>query len=242
MVLSHILRNLSLSYVNSISYGWMIHENIPIIQVSFSFGSGGVKCTPSILYGKRNGEIRLNRQRRGTDMNSKSTLFVIALATVITIVSGAAHAGSHRHSYEDKARVLRVKPIYDSVSKPVTERRCREDYRRTEYHDHDSMTGTIAGGIIGGVVGNQFGRGNGKTVMTIAGTLLGGSIGNDVSRNRHRVYDSGPRCEEVTHYRDSEELVGYRVKYRYHGQTYWTRTERHPGDYLQVRVSVRPIE
>lgn len=37
-----------------------------------------------------------------------------------------------------------------------------------------------------------------------------------------------------------EEHVGYRVKFRYNGQTFWTRTHRHPGDRIPVRVSVEP--
>ena len=175
-------------------------------------------------------------------MNRKNVLALISVATLLTMSSLSALAGPRHNSYEDHVRVVKVKPIYDSVSEPVTERRCRESYREVVYHDNDSMTGTIAGGMVGGVIGNQFGSGDGRMLMTVAGTLLGGSIGNDLSRDSYRVHEAVPRCEQVTHYREREELVGYRVKYRYNGKNYWTRTHHHPGEYLQVRVSVSPVE
>ena len=89
-------------------------------------------------------------------MNKKLAISAVALAAVFTLASGMADAGRNRHSFEDQARVLRVKPIYETISTPETERHCREGYRRTDYRDYDSMTGTIAGGIIGGIIGNSL--------------------------------------------------------------------------------------
>ena len=102
----------------------------------------------------------------------------------------------------------------------------------------------LAGGIVGGVVGNQFGGGRGKTVLTVVGALLGASIGHDYNtshyRGRPRV-ENVRHCETVDRYEQEQQLVGYRVKYRYEGQTYYTRTTEHPGKFLPVRVRVSPV-
>jgi len=31
------------------------------------------------------------------------------------------------------------------------------------------------------------------------------------------------------------------VAYRYNGRTYWTRTDYHPGDRIEVQVDVNPV-
>jgi uncharacterized protein YcfJ len=38
-----------------------------------------------------------------------------------------------------------------------------------------------------------------------------------------------------------EQVVGYDVTYEYNGRTYSTRTDAHPGDRIQVAVSVAPV-
>ena len=40
---------------------------------------------------------------------------------------------------------------------------------------------------------------------------------------------------------EEQELVGYRVKYRYKGRTFVTRTAEHPGDRIAVGVNVEPL-
>jgi len=53
-------------------------------------------------------------------------------------------------------------------------------------------------------------------------------------------YLSNLRCRVVNRFSERQEVVGYRVKYRYNGKKHWTRTDRHPGKYIQVKVKVRP--
>ncbi len=180
----------------------------------------------------------------------------IALSTLLT--AAQVTADSERNSYIDTARVLDVEPIYETVSISIPEERCwSRPYRRNHHqssNQQSSYTGTIAGGIIGGVMGNQFGHGSGKKVMTVAGTLLGLSIGHDLSRDagypssddnfsyqsdNHR--DRKEHSETTTHYESRQEIVGYRVKYRYKGNRFWTRTRNHPGKRIKVRVQVRPL-
>ena len=167
-----------------------------------------------------------------------------AIILGIGIVSETASAGVHHLGYVDDARVIWARPIYETVevARPVEE--CRTErvvHRGRRAH---SYTGTIAGGIIGGVVGNQIGRGSGRTILTVAGGLLGASIGHDLSNRsvrRPRVTRKEV-CEVVEHYEEREQIVGYRVKYRYNGQTFITRTQEHPGKRIRIRVKVKPVD
>jgi uncharacterized protein YcfJ len=170
------------------------------------------------------------------------TLTAITLCALLATTE--AFARPHER-FVDTARVVSATPIYETVrvSRPVKE--CwNERVVHRGVHRADSLTGTLAGGILGGVIGNQFGRGDGRTAMTVAGTLLGASIGNDISRHdRGRRYVTEERrCELRDRYEYEEQLVGYRVEYRYKGQTLVTRTREHPGRRIPVRVAVEAVE
>jgi uncharacterized protein YcfJ len=166
----------------------------------------------------------------------KSTVF---LAMSIIAAPGLALADNGFH---DKARVISSQPLYEIVRVNQPEERCwNERVRHRGGYRSDSYTPSIAGAIVGGVVGNQFGKGGGKDAMTVAGALLGASVGNDLGkRPTHGYVTSERRCEVVDHYREHEELVGYDVKYKYKGQVFHTRTDRDPGKFIEVRVSVVP--
>lgn len=175
-------------------------------------------------------------------------------------------ARDHGASY-DYARVVDVDPIVRHVRVRTPVRECWEETRYEYYDDYDrydrhdrprrSEAGaTIAGGIIGGVIGRQFGDGKGRDAMTLVGTLVGAAIGNERA-SRGREYDdrydydrygayerqSYPvtRCETRYRAEDQERIDGYRVTYRYRGQTYTTRTDYDPGDRIRVRVDVSPV-
>ncbi len=146
-----------------------------------------------------------------------------------------------RHGYHDTARVLKVKPIYETVRVNHPRRKCWDE---PVYHrgHNSSAVPTITGAVLGGVIGNQFGKGRGRDALTIAGTLLGGAIGHDIG-DQH----AGPgyetmerRCKVVNRFSQRDEVVGYRVKYRYNGKNQWTRTDEHPGKHIRVKVKVKP--
>lgn len=174
----------------------------------------------------------------------KNVIKTLTLATAFTLTSAGAMAGDRyyrdHHDYDryEKARVTHVEPIYSTVHVTTPHRECWDEptYRRGS----DSYTSTIAGGIIGGVIGNQFGSGNGKTAMTVAGTLLGGSVGRDAgNRDRyHARYEE--RCRVTESHHHERRIDGYRVTYRYHGQTYTTHMDHHPGKFIPVDVHVEP--
>jgi uncharacterized protein YcfJ len=168
------------------------------------------------------------------------------IVTAVTIsISALAFSGAavSEHGFIDHAKVIEAQPLYETVAvaNPVTE--CwTETVNRSSYRP-GAYIAPIAGGIVGGVVGHQFGKGRGKTALTVAGTLLGASVGHGLG---HSSYPQRPtvehvrQCETVNHYEQQQQLVGYRVKYRYEGQTYYTQTTEHPGKQLPVRVNVYP--
>ncbi|PLY13501.1 MAG: hypothetical protein C0631_13910 [Sedimenticola sp.] len=167
----------------------------------------------------------------------KKTLLAVTLGMLV--VSGSALAD---RPFKDRAKVLSAEPIYELVRVNYPEQRC---WTEEVYHPgrgyRNSATPTLTGAILGGVVGNQFGRGNGNKAMTIAGALLGASVGNDMGRQSRRGYVSEEQyCETVDRYEEREELAGYRVKYRYKGQIFWTTTDEHPGKFIPVRVRIEP--
>jgi uncharacterized protein YcfJ len=120
----------------------------------------------------------------------------------------------------------------------------------------------LVGGVIGGVIGNQLGRkgsSGARAGATIAGAIIGSALAGESSSNnrRHRrneqprisrlesrpSYDVRPvkRCENTTETHYEQRLQGYDVTYRYRGETYKTRTNRHPGNRIKLQVSVKPL-
>lgn len=171
----------------------------------------------------------------------KYVMTALILGSSALAFSGAAVSG---HGFIGKASVIDAHPLYETVevAQPVTE--CWTERVTRNDRRHGAYIAPIAGGIVGGVLGNELGRGRGKTALTVAGTLLGASIGHGYTSSHHRQQPTAEHvrhCETVDRYEQQKQLVGYRVKYRYEGQTYYTQTRKHPGKYLRVRVDVSPL-
>jgi uncharacterized protein YcfJ len=171
----------------------------------------------------------------------KRIMTVMTLGISVLAFSGAAVSG---HGFIGKAKVVEATPLYETVevAQPVTE--CWTERVTRNHRGHGNYIAPIAGGVIGGFVGNELGRGRGKTALTVAGTLLGASLGHnyhDSHRRQRPVVEHVKRCETVDRYEQERQLVGYRVKYRYEGQTYYTQTTEHPGKHIRVRVKVSPV-
>lgn len=180
-------------------------------------------------------------------MTRNKLAFLCGIGLSITCLTSQASDG-----FYDKARVVKVKPMYERVEVIRPETRCWNEtvYHSPRHESHRSYTPTIAGAIVGGVVGNQFSDGGRRDALTVAGALLGASIGNDIShhhrrghhRRGHGYRSTERRCETIEQVEEEQELIGYRVKYRYKGQTGWINTKHDPGEYIQVRVSVEPAQ
>jgi uncharacterized protein YcfJ len=159
---------------------------------------------------------------------------------------GPVRDGSVRYAYGE---VLEVQPVYRGIRTPASQQVCYDE--PVEYYQAarpPSPVGTLFGAILGGVIGNQLGRGGRgyygdyrRDSATIAGAAIGGAIGYQASSGPTRVargYEQ--RCRVETTWRQAEEVAGYDVTYRYRGEIYQTRTDRHPGDSIRVRVAVEP--
>lgn len=173
------------------------------------------------------------------------TLASCGLIAFVTTACALASA-DHRDDDFDYARVTRVEPIYETTSYSRPREECWNEQVPIRSAGSHSYTAPILGAIIGGAVGNALGHHQvNKQVGTVAGAALGASVGRDIrdrnSPDDDRVAYSNERvCETVraTEYR--EEVVAYRVFYRYNGRDFVTRTSYDPGRRLRVRVNVDP--
>lgn len=175
----------------------------------------------------------------------------LILPTVIIAltVSPLASAKGPHHGKGKWAKVTSVEPISRTIERSIPREECWTEKVRYEepVDDQRSYTGTILGGIIGGALGNAVGhKKKNKQIGTAVGAVLGASVGNDISNrgysnSRSRVsYRNERRCETHNETTYEEEVIGYHVWYRYHGDEYKTRMDRRPGDKIKVRVNVEP--
>ena len=175
------------------------------------------------------------------------------------------HYGKYQQSYnydgvnnerEDFARVINVDPITETVELSTPVEKCWNKQVRNEHYPHHTKHNhkhEIFGAIIGAAVGNQIGKRssgrNGRDIATAAGAVIGGVIGNDIAKHkrqhqyqkRHVTYSTVKHCETEQRVSYQEQVVAYKVRYKYRGQVYTTRMNQHPGNRIKVRVSVTPV-
>ncbi|MBI3774406.1 MAG: glycine zipper 2TM domain-containing protein [Gammaproteobacteria bacterium] len=182
-------------------------------------------------------------------MNTSATRFaailfgVLASCNVLADDDNDRH-GHHRHHHHDYVRseiiyapVIYVEPMYQVVRRARPSRECwssTESYQRGS----DGAGGLVLGGVLGGVIGHNIAHGRDRDVAVLAGTLLGATIGHDLDHSSYGAPVTRTHCE--TSYEDDEveQVVGYRVQYRYSGRIYETQTDRHPGARVRVTVSI----
>ena len=66
------------------------------------------------------------------------------------------------------------------------------------------------------------------------------TIGEDI-RRQASLWQQQHRCRNVTEQRAREHIVGYKVTYRYGGETETTRLSYDPGERMPVNVSLSPM-
>ena len=180
---------------------------------------------------------------------------LITIATLLVLVfSQNVLAGHKKHSrqhdkYVDYARVVHVKPIYKTVRVAVPVEQCRHESiqrpvkRRVKYAAPEDV---LLGGIVGGIIGHELGDRHNKEFTTIAGAIIGSTIASSANAKYYRTADyrtqHRERCRIETQYRSEQQLVGYRVRYRYKGEMYTTRMNEHPGKRIPVKVKVIPVD
>jgi uncharacterized protein YcfJ len=66
------------------------------------------------------------------------------------------------------------------------------------------------------------------------------TIGEDIHRQT-RLWQQQHRCRNITEQQPREHINGYRVSYRYGGETLSTRLSHDPGERMPVNVSLSPL-
>lgn len=196
----------------------------------------------------------------------------MAIALVIPLaISLQANAKNKSHVSYDYAPVVSATAIIKiekhstpykdcwteqvQINQPYEQNRYDNSYGNALFGDQ-SYTGTILGGLIGGGIGNALGhRKSNKKAGAVVGGLLGGALGYDLTHNRKRApkhhspryenrqhYESQQRCETRYETYEEERIVGYKVRYRYNGHVYSTRTKHDPGNTLRLRIVATPAE
>ena len=126
--------------------------------------------------------------------------------------------GSAHYAWAD---VLRVDPIYDTVSVTRSRRECHDE-RVVERHQGNGTAGAVLGAVVGGVLGNTVGKGDGRKAATVGGAVAGGAIGHEIGQG------------------EAGEQRVWRIEVRLDDGRYATVTQDDPpdvrvGDYVEVR-------
>lgn len=175
---------------------------------------------------------------------------MIRLLTVIPVVllaacSTATNRPPAEPVYMDTAEVTRVAPLYQQVEVTRPVKRCWTERVAHTHPRRPNVGATLAGGMIGGVIGSKLGHGRGNAPLAVAGALAGAAIGRRLSRPAYAApvttWQDVQRCTTVNRLEQRQQVVGYRVDYRYEGQIFTAQTRHHPGRYIRVRVDVDPV-
>lgn len=193
-----------------------------------------------------------------------------AVLVGVSAAAAAGESGYHegQNGY-DYATVTGVTPIYNDVQRVEPRTQCWD--QAVTYQQPSpagAIIGGLIGAAVGRNLGKgqrhhghhnkrrQHGYGHGyghgrhygkhhrgnKGANMVAGAAVGAVIGSAISQhNAPAQYGTEQRCQVVDQVTSHRELVGYDVNYRYNGQEYLIRTDRHPGDRIRVRVDVTPV-
>ncbi|MFC6670355.1 glycine zipper 2TM domain-containing protein [Marinobacterium aestuariivivens] len=173
---------------------------------------------------------------------------ISALVVALLLASPAQADNGHRHHHRDGrgydyARVIDVDPIVRRQRVRVEREVCWDERVRVDgAHPGDRAGAAVMGAVIGGVVGHEFGERDPRA-GTLVGAAVGAALGHELAAQRHHRsrYVTERRCAVEPDFEYHEAVTGYQVRYRYRGRIYHTRTERHPGKRIRVRVDVSPV-
>lgn len=135
------------------------------------------------------------------------------------------------------ARVVGVEPVVRYVTVDRPRQQCWDEIVREPVRPYGVAGQTAAGSIVGAAIGRQFGSGNDRDILTVLGAVAGGAVAREraIRNGAGAVRDVAVQRCEVVHDRVSEQVVdGYLVTYRLDGRNYTLRTDRHPGDWIEL--------
>ena len=135
------------------------------------------------------------------------------------------------------ARVVGVEPLVRYVTVDRPREQCWNEVVSEPVRPYGVAGPTAAGAIVGAAIGRQFGSGNDRDALTVLGAVAGGAVAHNraVRNGAGATRDVTVQRCEVVNDRVTEQVVdGYLVTYRLEGQNYTMRTDRHPGDWVQI--------
>jgi len=147
-------------------------------------------------------------------------------------------------SFTDYATVTSVEKVYKQyrVEEPYQECYIKETLQN---QGDGSATNEIMGAILGGAIGNQFGKGEGKEVMTLAGIVLGASMANDAEKanSTGQVVVSQEVCETKVRTNFEKRLSHYLVYINYEGRDLALKSKKRPyDDVIKVKVTIDSLD
>lgn len=183
---------------------------------------------------------------------SRFIILFLLLAMFTSIASASPGKGKHhnKHGYKNNihhsagyAKVIFVKPIYKTVrvSRPQLQCANHMPYQAgVTVVQHQSPEQLVMGGILGGIVGHELGNDRNRAFTTMAGVIIGSAIASDLAGSSYSVSnyrsESHRDCRQQTQIIEHQELVGYKVKYRFRGKIFVTKTRHHPGEKFPVHM------
>jgi len=141
------------------------------------------------------------------------------------------------------ARVVDVEPLVRHVTVNRPREQCWDEIVREPVRPYGVAGPTAAGTVIGAAIGRQFGSGNDRDTLTVLGAIAGGAVAHQraVRNGAGATRDVAVQRCEVVNDRVTEQIVdGYLVTYRLDGRNYRMRTDRRPGNWVQLAVDARP--
>lgn len=126
--------------------------------------------------------------------------------------------------HERLGRVVDVEPIW-----PKRSRECRVESGRRD-RDEARVIGALAGATVGNLIGREH---DNALAGTIAGALIGSAGAEIIVRHDDDRY-RGKECVPGHKLKYHQQPVAYRVRYIYRGQVYTTRTQNHPGRFIEI--------
>ena len=169
---------------------------------------------------------------------------LIGFSVIVTSVMLSTSVMANSNVSFDYGTVVESVPIVKNIRITTPREECWDEDVVYRDRDGDEGLSTVVGAVIGGALGNAVGHHKkNKQVGAVVGAVLGGTIGRSMAKGQHRTTRSGSEevCRVINEYTEEEQIVGYRVRYRYNNETYTTRTDEAPGDTIKLRLAVTPV-
>lgn len=155
---------------------------------------------------------------------SKPRLLKSFLIGVSSLLLTATVAAANRQVYHDYARVLNVSPIMETIQVPVR----REDCQPPPPIRHQRETHAP---IVSDVQPDHTGHTLADAIRLERSHQLSLATAHT---ERH--------CRWIEEFETRERIVAYRVRFRYGRDIFVRRLNHDPGDRLQIRVEVQPLD